>query len=280
VIIVKRNGGNKRKKTGGKLLAHFLMALTAAVMIAFILLMVLPLVSLVQFSGFKRLLAVLNDPTGVSAIVLSLKTTGITTVLTLAFGIPVSFVLSRFKKKRIIKLASFLCQLPISLPPSVAGIALLLLFGKNGMVGRALSTIGVQLIFTPVAVVIAQFFVSCPLFIQIMRTAADDTPEELYEVALVNGADYFKTIACYIIPMLRVPLVSAIVVSYIRSLGEFGATLLFAGNMSGVTSTMPLHIYSLMESDVRLSAAFAFVLISIATVIVVAVKTVFGHENK
>jgi molybdate transport system permease protein len=261
------------------ILRKFLGFLTGAVVVLFILLMTLPLISLAQFSGFWRIITAMQRFQGWDSVRISLETTAVTAVLMLLIGTPVAFVLSRLKKKRMIRIAGLLCQLPISLPPSVAGIALLLLFGKNGMAGRLLAEAGIQVVFTPVAVVIAQFFVACPLFIQLVRTAADQVPEELYEAALVNGADHYKTIAFYIVPMLRTSVVSGLIIAYIRALGEFGATLLFAGNMTGITSTMPLHIYTLMESDVRFAAAFSLILLGIAAILVVVIKSVFGREK-
>ena len=253
--------------------------LTVAVVVLFILLMFLPLLSLAQFSGLWRIVTAMEKFQGWDSIRLSLETTAVTAVITLLVGTPVAFVLSRLKARKIIKVAGLLCQLPISLPPSVAGIALLILFGKNGMIGHFFAAAGIQVVFTPTAVVIAQFFVACPLYIQMVRTAADQVPEELYEAALVNGADSYRTIAFYIVPMLRPSVVSGLIVSYIRALGEFGATLLFAGNMTGITSTMPLHIYTLMESDVRYAASFSLILIGIAAVVFVLVKTLFGREK-
>lgn len=262
-----------------KALQNLFILLTGAVVTLFILFLTLPIISLAQFSGFSRILTAIERFQGWDSVRLSFETTAVTTAVTLLVGTPVAFVLSRLKKSRLIKLAGLLCQLPISLPPSVAGIALLLLFGKNGMAGRLLGMMGVNIVFSTGAVVIAQFFVAAPLYIQMVRTAADQVPEELYEAAYVNGADPFKTVALYIFPMLRTSVVSGVIVSYIRALGEFGATLLFAGNMPGITSTMPLHIYTLMESDVRDAAAFSLVLIGIAAIMVVIIKSVFGREK-
>ena len=245
----------------------------------FMLLMVMPIISLFQFSGLTRIWQSIVQADGLEAISLSLYTTAITSVFTFCVGTPVAFLLSRYRKMRSVRMLSIVCQLPIALPPSIAGIALLLFFGSNGIGGHLLAAVGVNIIFTPIAVMIAQFFVSCPLYVQSLRVSVNAVPEELFEAAFVNGADSIKTIVCFIIPMLRPAIVSAIVVSYVRSLGEFGATLLFAGNMTGTTSTMPLHIYTLMQSDVRLSAGFSIVLISIAAVIVVVFKGLLGRED-
>lgn len=245
----------------------------------FLLLMIMPIISLLQFSGTSRIWQSITRFDGMAAINLSLYTTAVTAVFTFFIGTPAAFLLSRFRKLRAVRAVSVVCQLPIALPPSIAGIALLLFFGKNGIGGHMLAMLGLNIVFTPVAVMIAQFFVSCPLYVQSLRISANAVPEELFEAAYVNGADAVTTIVRFIIPMLRPAIVSAIIVSYIRSLGEFGATLLFAGNMTGATSTMPLHIYTLMQSDVRLSAAFSLILISIAAVMVVALKGILGRED-
>lgn len=261
---------------------HILAMIPIGIMIAlFVMLMIMPIISMFQFSGIERIWQSVLQSDGMAAINLSLSTTAVTALLTFLIGTPVAFLLSRFRKLRIVRGLCVICQLPIALPPSIAGIALLLFFGKNGIGGHLLSTFGINIIFTPIAVMIAQFFVSCPLYVQSLRLSANAVPEELFEAAYVNGADSVTTIARFIIPMLRPSIVSAIIVSYIRSLGEFGATLLFAGNMSGITSTMPLHIYTLMQTDVRLSAAFSIVLICIATGMVVILKGLLGRgENE
>ena len=254
----------------------------AAICIAitlFLLLMIMPIISLLQFSGTSRIWQSITQFDGMAAISLSLYTTAVTAAFTFFIGTPAAFLLSRFRKLRAVKALSVVCQLPIALPPSIAGIALLLFFGKNGIGGHMLTALGLNIVFTPVAVMIAQFFVSCPLYVQSLRISANAVPEELFEAAYVNGADAITTIVRFIIPMLRPAIVSAIIVSYIRSLGEFGATLLFAGNMTGATSTMLPHIYTLMQSDVRLSAAFSLILISIAAVMVVALKGLLGRED-
>lgn len=252
-----------------------------AMIALFFLLMVMPIVSMLQFSGVFRIWKSVTTSDGLEAIRLSLFTTAITSLLTFLIGTPVAFMLSRYRRLKIMRIACVICQLPIALPPSIAGIALLLFFGKNGIGGYLFSSLGINIIFTPLAVMIAQFFVSCPLYVQSLRLSANAVPEELFEAAYVNGADSITTIGRFMIPMLRPAIVSAMIVSYIRSLGEFGATLLFAGNMSGITSTMPLHIYTLMQSDVRLSAAFSIVLICVATGIVVLLKGLLGRgENE
>lgn len=255
-----------------------IMTIVILIMI-FMFLMVMPIISLFQFSGLTRIWQSIVQDDGIEAITLSLYTTAITSVFIFCVGTPVAFLLSRYRKMRSIRMLSIVCQLPIALPPSIAGIALLLFFGSNGIGGHLLASVGVNIIFTPIAVMIAQFFVSCPLYVQSLRVSVNAVHEELFEAAFVNGADSIKTIVRFIIPMLRPAIVSAIAVSYVRSLGEFGATLLFAGNMSGTTSTMPLHIYTLMQSDVRLSAGFSIVLISIAAVIVVVFKGLLGRED-
>jgi molybdate transport system permease protein len=256
-----------------------ILALVVVAITVFLLLMVMPIISMLQFSGFSRIWQSVAQFDGLAAISLSLYTTAITALFTFLIGTPVAFLLSRYRGLRAVRALSVVFQLPIALPPSIAGIALLLFFGTNGIGGRLLAALGVNIIFTPIAVMIAQFFVSCPLYVQSLRLSANAVPEELFEAAYVNGADAITTVVRFIVPMLRPAIVSAIIVSYIRSLGEFGATLLFAGNMAGATSTMPLHIYTLMQSDVRLSAAFSIVLISIAAVIVVVIKGLLGREE-
>jgi molybdate transport system permease protein len=152
-------------------------------------------------------------------------------------------------------------DLPIVLPPAVAGLALLMTFGRRGVFGPALTQLGINLPFTTIAVVMAQVFVAAPFFIRSAQTGFASIPREIEEGASDLGADAWHVFRHVTFPLAGPALLSGIILSGARALGEFGATILFAGNFAGRTQTMPLAIYQAMESDLGAALAVAAVLV-------------------
>jgi len=208
----------------------------------------------------------------VNALVLSVVTTAISLVLTIAVATPLAHLLAR----RRFRGASFLeaiVDLPIVLPPSVAGLALLLALGRNGLIGQPLTAIGITLPFTTVAVVIAQMFVSAPFFIRAARAGFQGVDREIEDAARVDGATERDVAWRITIPLAAPVLASGIVMTWARALGEFGATIMFAGNVAGRTQTLPLVVYGEFQAgDVDASVAAAAVLILAAFAVLVAVR--------
>lgn len=227
------------------------------------LLLALPVVALVLESGQSDLLTMLQDERLGAALGLSLVTSSIATMVAMLAGTPLAYALGRwrFRGRNLVEL---LVDLPIVLPPSVAGLALLLAFGRRGLLGGALSALGVQIPFTTVAVVMAQLFVAGPLFVRAARIGFGAVDRQLEEAAITEGATQVQMFTQVMIPQARQALVGGALLCWARALGEFGATLLFAGNLMGRTQTMPLAIYVSLESDRSLAVALAVILLLVS----------------
>lgn len=202
-------------------------------------------------------------PTG---ILFSLKTSGISLLIILAFGTPLAYALARwrFSGKRVINL---LVDIPIVLPPAVAGLGLLVAFGRRGLLGSTLDSIGIRLVFTQTAVIMAQTFVAFPFYVRAAHTAFQHIPFEIEQAAHVDGANLFQRFIFVTLPISRRSLLSGALVSWARALGEFGATIFFAGNLLGRPQTMPLLIFNIFETDVGSAVWASLILIGVAVVV-------------
>jgi molybdate transport system permease protein len=200
------------------------------------------------------------------ALRLSLVTSTITTALTIMFGTPFAYMLARwrFRFKNWLEL---MIDLPIVLPPSVAGLALLIAFGRRGVFGSVLSAIGISLPFTTAAVVLAQAFVAAPLFIRSARIGFAEVDKQLEEAAQVEGANHWQLFYEVMFPLAGRALISGAILTWTRALGEFGATILFAGNLEGVTQTMPMAIYLGFESELGIALALSVVLVVVSALL-------------
>jgi len=205
----------------------------------------------------------LNQPTVAQAIQLSLVTTLISVGLMTVLGTPLAYWLARGHVHGRPVIETVL-DLPIVLPPAVAGIALLMTFGRRGVFGPLLAQLGINLPFTTIAVIMAQIFVAAPFFIRSAQTGFVSVPREVEEVASDLGADPWRVFRRVTFPLAEPALLSGVILSGARALGEFGATILFAGNFIGRTQTMPLAIYQTMESDLGAALALAAVLVFIS----------------
>ena len=219
--------------------------------------------SLLETAG----LAVVAD-----ALALSLATTAVTAFLTVAFGTPLALALAR-RRFRGQVMVETLIDLPIVLPPSVAGLALLLVFGRRGLLGEPLSVLGLEIPFTVIAVVIAQLFVAAPFYIRSARTGFASVDHDLEDAARVDGATERQLFARVTVPLASSALAAGLVMSWARALGEFGATIMFAGNVEGQTQTLPLVVYSEFQSgNLEASIAAAAILVLAAFGVLVAVR--------
>ncbi len=218
-----------------------------------VLLLVLPLVALV-WRGVLFGQGVLGTPGIAEALVLSLGTTALSLGLSLVLGTPLAFVLAKwhFPLRSAVNL---LVELPIVLPPAVAGLALLIAFGRRGLFGGALADVGVSLPFTTAAVVLAQTFVAMPFYVRTAVVGFGAVPTTLEDAARVDGADERALFWRITLPLAGRALLAGAVLCWARALGEFGATLIFAGSLRGRTQTMPLLIYSVLERDVNAAVA-------------------------
>ncbi len=216
---------------------------------------------------------VAGSPVILNALRLSLLTTFASLLIVVAVGTPLAFILAR-RRFRGASIVEVVVDLPLVLPPSVAGLALLLVFGRGGLLGEPLDTsTGLAIPFTTVAVVIAQVFVSAPFFIRSARAGFALIPRDLEDAAKVDGASPFGVFRHITAALARPALAAGLVMSWARSLGEFGATILFAGNVTGRTQTLPLVVYAEFQAgDLEAAIAAASILVVAALAVLVAVR--------
>jgi molybdate transport system permease protein len=236
-------------------------ALPAAVLVLFLALPVFGMLARATTTG--GLWAALQRPVVLDALRLSMLSTTSVLLLTLVFGAPLALVLARRRFPGIAVIDS-LVDLPIVLPPAVAGLALLLTFGRRGVFGPPLSTLGIELPFTTAAVIVASLFVAAPFFVRSARSGFLAVPRELEEAARVEGASEWQVFR-YVTARVAAPsLFGGAVLAWARALGEFGATVMFAGQFQGRTQTMPLAIYAALESDTDAALGLSIVLLAIS----------------
>lgn len=224
-----------------------------------LLLLVLPLLSLLLSISADGLLLGLRHRLFWPALALSLRTTALSLALTVVAGIPLSWWLAN-SSSRYVKIVELMVELPIVIPPAVMGVALLQTFGRSGLLGPLFSQLGVQVSFSQGAVLLAQVVVSAPFFVQAAANAFRKVDPDMLTVARTLGASPGVALLRVAIPIALPGLAVGASLAWARSLGEFGATLLFAGNMPFSTQTMPLAIFTALESDVRLAVVFSVVL--------------------
>lgn len=242
-----------------------------------VLLIGLPVAALLLRLSPADLLRSLSQVEAVKAIQLSLVTSLITVLISLAFGTPVAYLLYR-RRSRLSRLVDLLMDLPTVLPPAVAGLALLMAFGRQGLLGGALNIFGISLPFTTAAVVMAQTFIAAPLYIKSAALGFASVDCELKKAAALDGANQWQVFRYIMLPMAGVSLLSGAVLTWARALGEFGATLIFAGNFSGRTQTMPLAIYIGFEMNMDLAVALSAVLIVVSFAILAVVRWGLHHH--
>jgi molybdate transport system permease protein len=205
------------------------------------------------------------------ALLLSLTASFISVIVVVVLGSPLAWVLARrsFRGKAV---AETLVDLPIVLPPTVAGLALLLAFGRRGLAGPALEVVGLSIPFTTLAVVVAQVFVSAPFYIRAARAGLQAVDRDLEEAGAVDGASGAQVVRRITIPLAAPALAAGLVLSWARALGEFGATIMFAGNIAGRTRTLPLLVYTEFQDTLDAAVAAATVLVIAAVGVLFAVR--------
>jgi molybdate transport system permease protein len=239
----------------------------------FALFLGLPVVTLLARAFLDgSLIAVAGTSPVLAALALSLTTTAVSLVLTVAIGLPLAIVLARrtFRGKWLVEA---LVDLPIVLPPAVAGLALLLVFGRRGLLAAPLQAAGLDIAFTTFAVILAQTFVSAPFFVRAARAGIAGVDRDLEDAARVDGATERQVFGSVTVPLAGATLAAGLVMSWARALGEFGATIMFAGNVEGRTQTLPLVVYSEFQAgELDASIAAAAILILAALGVLVAVR--------
>jgi molybdate transport system permease protein len=230
-----------------------------------------PLVSLLFWPSTDELMAATRNHLLWSALKISLITSSISTLLVMVFGGTLAFILARwhFRGKIII---DTLVDLPMVLPPMVTGLALLIFFGHNGPFGYWLNQQGIHIIFTPLAVVVAQVWVALPFFVRAARAGFEGVDTRLETMSLLLGAAKWRTFWLVTVPLMWPNILAGAILAWARCLGEFGATMVFAGNFQGATQTMPLAIFSALQDNMGLALALAIILLGVAFTLIVVLK--------
>jgi molybdate transport system permease protein len=241
--------------------APHLLATSGALLLLAILLV--PMLGLLLSASPAELWAGLKHPAVAPALWLSARTSFVALALVTLLGTPLAYWLAKTRSATA-ELVSLAIDLPIVVPPAVVGIALLVSFGQRGLVGPALAALGWRIPFSSSAVVLAQIVVSAPFYLQSAATAFRKVDVDSMIVARTLGASAPMAFARVAVPIALPGLLSGAALCWARSLGEFGATLVFAGSLSGVTQTMPLAIYATLESDVRAALALSVLLAAVA----------------
>ncbi|WP_199431355.1 ABC transporter permease [Qaidamihabitans albus] len=235
-------------------------------------LVLLPVAGLLVRTDYARLPELITSPASLNALRLSLVTALLSTVLCVLLGVPLAVVLAR-AGGRAVRLLRAVVLLPLVLPPVVGGLALLFLLGRNGFLGYLLDVVaGVRVPFTTAAVVVAQTFVAMPFLVVSLEGALRGAGDRFERVAATLGARPWTVFRRVTVPLLLPALGSGAVLSFARALGEFGATITFAGSLEGVTRTLPVEIYQRAETDVDSAVALALLLIVVAVVVIAVAR--------
>ncbi|MCB9525950.1 MAG: molybdate ABC transporter permease subunit [Myxococcales bacterium] len=231
----------------------------------------LPVLALLLTSTPGELAAAWRHPLAGPAVVLSLRTSLVSLALIVATGLPVAWWLARARGPWA-RAVETLVELPVVIPPAVVGVALLQAYGRQGLLGDGLARLGVQLPFTEAAVVVAQVMVAAPFFVQSATAGLRGVDPDLLLVARTLGASPTRAFWRVALPAARPAVLAGAALAWARALGEFGATLLFAGNLSGRTQTMPLAIFSALEVDLGLARALALLLGGLAFAVLLGLR--------
>ncbi|WP_106177358.1 ABC transporter permease [Prauserella shujinwangii] len=235
-------------------------------------LVVLPVAGLLARADWARLPELLTSAAALNALRLSLVTAALSTVACVLLGTPLAVVLAR-SAGRGVRVLRAVVLLPLVLPPVVGGLALLFLLGRNGFLGYLLDVVaGVRVPFTTAAVVIAQTFVAMPFLVVSLEGALRGSGDRFERVAATLGARPWTVFRRVTVPLLLPALGSGAVLSFARALGEFGATITFAGSLQDVTRTLPLAVYNQAETDVDSAIALALLLVVVAVLVIVVAR--------
>lgn len=267
-----RKGRTPATRIGGG--ARALLLLLSSLLL---LLVLLPLIAIAT-----RALPILPDALAAqdarAAMQLTLITSGIALAIIVLLGTPAAWLIAR-RQIRGWRVIDALLDLPVVLPPSVAGIGLLMAFGRRGLIGSILLPFGIELAFTTAAVVIAQVFVAAPLYIRAAVIGLRRIDDDMESVAMVEGASQWQVFRHVTLPLSATAMLTGSMLAWARALGEFGATILFAGNLVGRTQTMALAIYMNFQSDPEAALALALILVLISFAVLVLVRLLARVES-
>jgi molybdate transport system permease protein len=211
------------------------------------------------------------------AISLSLVTSTATAAIVVILGLPLAYALARrrFRGQRLVEV---LIDLPTVLPPAVAGLALLMAFGRRGVIGGWLQILGIEIAFTPLAVMMAQMFVAAPYYIKTACVGLSGVSADLERAAELDGAGPLQVLRYITLPLAWRGIVGGIALCWARALGEFGATIIFAGNYPGRTQTMPLAVYMGFQIDLNQALTLGVILLILSFTLLLAVRAILRDE--
>jgi molybdate transport system permease protein len=259
----------------GRIAVVVVLAVVIALVLGFLL---VPIVALVTYQPVGGLIDELGKPVTTDAIVVSLKTNAVAMALTLGLGTPLAYQIGR-RQFRGRKFVITLIELPLVMPPAVAGIALLVAYGRLGLLGHALRVLGINVLFTPTAVVMAITFVASPFYIRGAIAAFEAIDATLIDVAATLGAGPLRRALRVAIPLARTGLGASAALAFARGIGEFGATILFAGSFQGVTQTLPTAVYSLFDANLDQAVAIGVLLLVFSGTILLTAKFLFSWPS-
>lgn len=260
--------GRARRRRTGTARPWFLLV-PGAIALAFL---AVPLVALLSQAPWGSFLQILGNPAALQALRLSLETSVAATAIALVVGVPLAWLLAREALPGT-RFWRALVLVPLLLPPVVAGVTLLAAFGRRGLVGQWLyGALGVQLPFTTIGVIIAEAFVAMPFLVITLEGGFRGASRQYEDAASTLGASAWTTFRRITLPLVWPAVVAGTVLCWARALGEFGATITFAGNFPGVTQTMPLAVYTALESDRGVAIALSIVLLAVSITVLVALR--------
>ncbi len=234
-------------------------------------LLTLPVVALVLRVPPGALVGRLQDPALLEALRLSMVTSVVATAVVMVLGLPVAYLLATrsFPGKRLLEAV---LELPMVLPPTVAGVGLLLAFGREGLAGGALGALGLSIPFTTLAVIMAQAFVAAPFFIAATRAGLGEVDRRYLDAAATLRSSPARTLFRVMLPLAFPSLLAGAAMTWARALGEFGATITFAGNMPGVTQTMPLAVYLALQTDLDAAVAMSVLMLALSLGVLLGIR--------
>jgi molybdate transport system permease protein len=241
------------------------------VVLAYLLFIALPILAVFLKINLSQLSTQLQNPQIIEAIKLSLFTSAIATIIALFLTVPTAYVLAtkKFPGKAII---DTLIDLPIVLPPAVAGVALLLAFAPKGLLGALFNSVGLTVPGSVIAVVLAQIFVASPFILRSAKAGFENLNQDIINSAKILTGSRLRVFFTITLPLSARVIISGVMMTWARAMGEFGATIMFAGNLPGITQTMPLAIYTLMSSDPLAGTVLSSILIAISFSILIIIK--------
>lgn len=259
----------------GQGVGHWLVIPLAALGLAFF---ALPLVGLLARVPVAELGPVLARPLVREALGLSLVVSFAALAIALVIGLPLAYLLARveFPGRRLVRA---LVTLPMVLPPVVAGVALLAAFGRKGLLGGLLDSLGIELAFTTLGAVLAATFVAAPFLIVTLEAALERVDRRLEDAAATLGATRLRIAWTVTLPAIRPSLLAGLALCWARALGEFGATITFAGNYPGRTQTLPLAVYEAMQRDAEGALAISLILLGVSLALLVALRGQLGRPG-